>query len=161
MFDAPAPPRDLLIPPFLRPRQLPPTGLVRGLEDVYAGQCEGLKAQILQQLTPGRQRIRRGIGHALVRHTAWRRVTQEQNASGPVDQQEIFQHVPLFLAAITRFLFSRVLGAWDGSLGAIMTKRGTAGDVAVMNSIDNCERRTLGRYENCSHARPATGNSLG
>jgi hypothetical protein len=39
----------------------------------------------------------------------------------------VFQHVPLFLAAITRFLFSRVVGARDGSLGAVMTKRGATG----------------------------------
>jgi hypothetical protein len=32
--------------------------------------------------------------------------------------------VPFFLAAITRFLCSCVLGARDGSLGTVMTQRG-------------------------------------
>jgi hypothetical protein len=54
-------------------------------------------------------------------------LTQEQNAERRIDQREVFQHVPLFLAAITSLLFSRVLGARDGSLGAIMTKKGAAG----------------------------------
>jgi hypothetical protein len=61
-------------------------------------------------------------------------LTQEEDAQGLIDQQEIFQHVPLFLAALTPFLFSRVLGARDGSLGAIMTKRGTAGGVGARTS---------------------------
>ena len=34
--------------------------------------------------------------------------------------------MPLVRAAIASFLFNRVLGAWDGSLGTIMTNRGAA-----------------------------------
>jgi hypothetical protein len=34
--------------------------------------------------------------------------------------------VPLFLTAITRFLFKRVLGAREGSRGTVVTKRGAA-----------------------------------
>jgi hypothetical protein len=127
MFDTHAPPRELPIPRFLCPRQLVPTGLLRGLEDVHAVQREGLKAQILQQLTPRRQRIRRGVGDVLVMDTARMRLAQEKDAQGTIDQEQVLQHVPLFLAAITRFLFSRVVGARDGSLGAVMTKRGTPG----------------------------------
>ena len=43
-------------------------------------------------------------------------LTQEQNPPGGIEQQDVFDHVPLFLAAITRLLFSRVVGARDGSL---------------------------------------------
>jgi hypothetical protein len=42
--------------------------------------------------------------------------------------------MPLFLAAIVRFLFSRVVGAWHGSLGTVMTQRGATGSVAARSS---------------------------
>src|SRR5207247_1496512 len=47
-----------------------------------------------------------------------------------IDEEQVFQHMSLFLAAITRLLFSRVCGARNGSLGAVMTKRGAAVGVA-------------------------------
>src|SRR6266511_5258147 len=86
MFDAHAPPRELPTPRLLCPRQLVPTGLLRGLEDVHAVQREGLEAHILQQPTPRRQWIGRGVGAALVMDTARMRLTQEEDAQGPIDQ---------------------------------------------------------------------------
>ena len=127
MLDAYAPPSKLPIPHFLCPRQLVPTRLLRGLEDVHAVQRAGLKARILQQLTSRRQRIGCGIGEAFVMDTTRMRLAQEEDAQGAIDQEKVFQHVPLFLAAITCFLFRRVVGARDGSLGAVMTKRGATG----------------------------------
>jgi hypothetical protein len=127
MLDAYAPPSKLPIPRFLGPRQRGPTRLLRGLEDVHAVQREGLKARLLPPLTPRRQRIGCGIGDALVMDTTRMRLAQEEEAQGLIDQEQVFQHVPLFLAAITRFLFSRVVGARDGALGAVMTKRGATG----------------------------------
>ena len=47
-----------------------------------------------------------------------------------IDQQDIFDRVVLFLAAITRRLCSRVLGADDAPFGAVMGKRGDAGAAA-------------------------------
>jgi hypothetical protein len=133
-FDAHAPPRDVPIPGFLRSRQLVPTGLLRRLEDVHPVEREGLKPEVLQQLTPHGQGLGRGIGDALVVDTARMRLTQEEDTQSAIDQQEIVQHVPLCLAALTRFLFSRILRARAGSLGAIMTKRGGAGGGAVGTS---------------------------
>jgi len=134
MFDAHTSPRDLPIPCFLRPRQLMSAGLPRGLEDVHTVQRERLKAQILQQLTPRWQWVRRAVGDAFVMDTTWMRVTQEEDAQRRVDQQQVFQHVPLFLAAIVSFLFSRVVGARDGSLGAVMTTRGVTRDGVARTS---------------------------
>jgi hypothetical protein len=134
MFDAYTPPRELPIPCFLRPRQLMSAGLLHGLDDVYTVPRERLKAQILQQLTPRWQRIRRGVGDAFVMDTARMRVTQEEDAQRRVDQQQVFQHVPLFLAAIISFLFGRVVGTRDGSLGAVMTKRGATEEGAARTS---------------------------
>ena len=123
MLDAYAPPSQLPIPHFLCPRQLVPTRLLRGLEDVHAVQREGLKARILQQLTPRRQRIGCGIGDALVMDTTRMRLAQEEDAQGAIDQEKVFQHVPLFLAAITRFLLIAILGAGDRPFGAVVKKR--------------------------------------
>src|SRR5262245_49258282 len=87
-------------------------------------------------MTPRRQRVRRPIGQALIVDTAWRGLTEDHDAHRRIDQQKVFQHMPLFLAAITRFLFSRVCGARDGSLGAVMTKRGTTAGVAASSASD-------------------------
>jgi hypothetical protein len=143
MLDAHAPPRDPPIRGFLRPCQRVAAGLLRRLDDIHAVQCERLKTQILQQLTPRRQWIRRGIGDALIMHTARMRLTQKQNTQGSIDQQEVFERMPLFLAAITRFLFRRIVGARDGSLGAVVTKRGAAaGGAAGASSAGKCGSAT-------------------
>jgi hypothetical protein len=134
LFEAHTPPRDLPLPCVLRPPQLRPTGLLRWVANGHTVQRERLKAQILQQLTPRWPRIRRGVGDALVMDTAGMRVTQEEEASRRVDQQQVFQHVPLVLAALASFLCSRVVGARDGSLGAVMTTRGAMGDGAARTS---------------------------
>jgi len=134
MFDAHAPPSELPIPRFLAPCQLVPAGLPRGLEDVHTVQCKGLKAQILQQLTPRRQRLGCGIGEALVVDTARMRLAHEEEAQGPIDQEKVLQHVPRFLTALTRVLCSRSAGARDGSLGAVMTTRGVTGGGAARTS---------------------------
>jgi hypothetical protein len=134
MFDAHASPRDLTVSLFLLRRQLLPARLFRRLDNFHALQRERLTAHILQEVTPRRKRIRRRVRNALVMDTALMGRTQEQNAQRGVDQQDVFQHVSLFLAAITRFLFSRIVGARNGALGAVMTKRGAAVGVAAWPS---------------------------
>jgi hypothetical protein len=49
-------------------------------------------------------------------------VAQKENDEGSVDQQDIFYRVVFFLAALTRGLFKRVLGADDAPFRAIMGK---------------------------------------
>ena len=134
MFDAHPSPSDLPVVRFLFWRQLFPARLLRWLDDIYALQRERLKARVLQQLAPRRKRIRCRVGHALVVDAARMGLTQEQDAQRGIDQQEVFQPMPFFLAAIARFLCSRVLGARDGSLGAVMTKRGGAVGAAAGTS---------------------------
>src|SRR5215471_1312186 len=56
--------------------------------------------------------------------------TQKQDGEGGIDQQDIFDRVVLFLAAITVRLCNSVLGADDAPFGAIMGKRGDAGTAA-------------------------------
>src|SRR5262245_59744824 len=60
-------------------------------------------------------------------HTAAMGRTQKQDEEQSIDQQDIFHRVVFFLAAITRGLFNRVLGADDASFRPVMGKRGASG----------------------------------
>jgi hypothetical protein len=126
-LEADAPPSKLPIPRFLCPRPLVPTRLLRGLAEVHAAERERLKARILQPLTPWWQRRGGGSGDAFVMATTRMRLAHAEDAQGAIDQEQVFQPVPLFLAAITRFRLRRVVGARDGSLGAVMPNRGAPG----------------------------------
>src|SRR5712692_1081583 len=102
MFDAHPSPRDLAIARFLLQRQRLPAQLLRRLEDVHALQRERLKAQGWQQMTPRWQRIRRGVSQAFVVDASRMGRTQKEDAQRGVDQEEVLQHRPLFLAALAR-----------------------------------------------------------
>src|SRR5262245_43023944 len=54
-------------------------------------------------------------------------VAQKEDEEQRIDEQDISHGVVFFLAAITRGLFSRVLGADDPSFRTIMGKRGASG----------------------------------
>src|SRR5215471_5308146 len=56
--------------------------------------------------------------------TAAIRVTQKEDEEQGIHEQDIFDGVVFFLAALTRFLFSRVLGADDASFSPVVGKRG-------------------------------------
>lgn len=124
MVDAHQSPSDLPIPSLLRARQLLAAGLLRRLEDVHAVPRACLPAQVWPPLAPCRPWRRRGGDAPLVMDTLGRRLTAEQPAPGPRDQEEGLPQVPLVLAALARCLCSRVLGARDGSLGTVLTNRG-------------------------------------
>jgi hypothetical protein len=96
-------------------------------EDLHVGQRERQEAQILQQPAPSGQGIWGGLGNPLVMEAASRGVAEEEDDEQGIDEQDIFDRVVLFLAAITRRLFSRVLGADDAPFGPVMGKRGDAG----------------------------------
>ena len=94
------------------------------------GQRERQEAQILQQSTPGRERVGGGLRDAQIMHPAAMGRTQKQDGERGIDQEDIFDRVILFLATITVRLLNRVLGADDAPLGPVMGKRGEAGTVA-------------------------------
>jgi len=52
--------------------------------------------------------------------------TQKEDREWGIDEQDIVDRVVLFLAALTRGLLRRVLGADDASFGPVMGKRGEA-----------------------------------
>ena len=86
------------------------------------GQREREEAQILQQPTPGRQRVGGGLRDAQIMDTAAVGVTEKKDDEQGMDEQDIFDGVVFFLAAITRGLFRRVLGADDAPFGPVMGK---------------------------------------
>ena len=59
-------------------------------------------------------------------------VAEEKDDEQGIHEQDIFDGVVLLLAAITRGLCRRVLGADDASLRAVMGKRGDASAAAGM-----------------------------
>src|SRR5438552_18075456 len=61
-------------------------------------------------------------------------VTEKEDDQQGIDQQDIFYCMVFFLAAITLFLFTRVLGADDAPFGPVMGKRGEAGTAAGMGT---------------------------
>jgi len=54
------------------------------------------------------------------------RVAEQEDGEGGIDQEDVFDRVIFFLAALTVFLLSRVLGADDAPCRAVMGKRGEA-----------------------------------
>src|SRR5215475_11568257 len=61
-------------------------------------------------------------------------VAQKEDDEQGIDEQDIFDRVVFFLAAITLFLFSSVLGADDASFRPVMGKRGETGAAAGMGA---------------------------
>ena len=54
-------------------------------------------------------------------------VAEKEDQEQGIDEEHIFYRMVFFLAAITRGLCSRVLGADDASFRPVMGKRGEAG----------------------------------
>ena len=81
-----------------------------------------------------RQWVGGGLRDAQIMHTAAVGVAQKEDDEERIDEQDIFDGVVFFLAAITRLLFNRVLGLDDAPFRAVMGKRGEAGAVAGMGA---------------------------
>src|SRR5438105_12779047 len=107
-----------------------PRGFFVGMRISTWGERERQEAQILQQPTPGRERVGGGLRNAQIMHTATVGVTEKEDREEGIHEQDIFDRMILFLPAITVRLFNRVLGADDASFGPVMGKRGEAGTAA-------------------------------
>jgi hypothetical protein len=95
-----------LVGQLLRQRELLATWLLGRHEDVHLGQRERQEPQILQEPAPRRQGIRRGVRNRLIMRAAAIGVAQEEDEKQGIDEQDIFDRVVSFLAAVTLFLFS-------------------------------------------------------
>jgi hypothetical protein len=134
MLDPQPPLVERLVGPLLLQGQLLTAGLLRRHEDRHLGERERQEAQILQQPTPSRERVGSGFRNAQIMGTAAVGIAQKEDREQGIDEQDIFDGVVFFLAAITLFLFSRVLGADDASFRPVMGKRGEAGTAAGMGA---------------------------
>src|SRR5215831_19375854 len=108
--------------------------LLRRHEDLHLRERERQEAQILQQPTPSREWGGGGLRDAQIMDTAAVGVAQKEDDEESIDEQDIFDRVVLFLAAITLFLFSRILGADDAPFRPVMGTRGEAGAAAGMGA---------------------------
>src|SRR5262245_27315677 len=127
MLDPQPPLVERLIHPLLLPRQLLAAGFLGRHEDHHLRKRERQEPEILQEPAPGRQGIRRRVRNRLIVRAAAVGVAQEEDEEEGLDQQDIVDRVISFLAAITRRLCSRVLGADDPSCRPVMGNRGDAG----------------------------------
>src|SRR5215472_15107040 len=106
---------ERLVGQVLLQGQLRTAGLLRRHEDFHLGEREGQEAQILQEPAPRRQGIRRRVRNGLIMGTTAIGVTEKEDEEQSVDEEHIFYRMVFVLAAITRGLFSKVLGADDPS----------------------------------------------
>src|SRR5215510_1122797 len=143
MLDPEPPLVERLVGPLVLQGQLRTAGLPRRHEDFHLRERERQEAQILQQPTPRREGVGSGLGNAQIMHTAAIGIAQKEDDEERIHEQDIFDRVVLFLAAITRGLFNRVLGADDAPLGAVMGKRGAAG-VAVGTATTGADSSSSG-----------------
>src|SRR5215471_4607941 len=118
---------ERLVRTLLLQRQLLATGLLRRHKDHHLRKRERQETEILQEPAPRRQGIRRRVRNGLLMGTAARGVTEKEEEEQGIDEQDIFDGVVFFLAALTRLLFSRVVGADDASFRPVMGTRGESG----------------------------------
>ena len=122
MLDAEPPLVERLVGEVLLQGQLPTAGLLRWHEDFHVGQRERQETQILQQSTPSREGVRSHLHNAQIMGPAAMGIAQKEDDKEGIDQQDIFDGVVFFLATITCFLFSSVLGADDAPFRPVMGK---------------------------------------
>ena len=116
-----------LVREVLLHRELLTAGFLGRHEDLDLGQRTRQEAQILHQPTPRRQGIRGGLGNPEVMNTAAVGVAQKEDCEGGIDEQDVFDGVVSFLAALTCRLCRRVLGADNAPFRLVRGKRGDAG----------------------------------
>jgi hypothetical protein len=121
---------ERLVGPLLLQGQLRTAGLLRRHEDYHLREREGQETQVLQQPTPSREWVGSGLRDAQIMHTAAIGIAQKEDREEGIHEQDIFDGIVFLLAAITRFLFGRVLGADDAPFRPVMGKRGETGAAA-------------------------------
>src|SRR5262249_16453048 len=134
MLDPQPPLVELLVRPLLLQGQLRTAGPLRRHEDLHLRERERQEAQILQQPTPSREWVGGTFSDPQIMDPASVGVAQKEDDEERIDEQDIFDGVVFFLAAITLVLFTRGLGPDDAPFRAVMGKRGEAGAVAGMGA---------------------------
>src|SRR5262245_52044589 len=143
---------ERLVGALLLPGQRLTAGLLHRHADRHLGPWARQTAETLPQPTLGGSGRGRGLGHALSMGAAAVGVAQQEDAQQSVDQDPIFYRVVALLAAITRFLFNRGLGADEASCGPVMGTRGEAG-AAPAAAPDCVKTSCVGRLSPGSRSR--------
>src|SRR5262245_37857569 len=134
MLDPESPLVEHLVGQVLLQGELRTAGLLRRHEDLHLGERERQKAEILQQPTPSREWVGRGLGNAQIMHTAAIGIAQKEDCEEGIHEQDILDRVVFLLPTIALRLFRRVLGADNAPFGPVMGKRGEAGTAAGMGA---------------------------
>src|SRR5262249_61993625 len=90
MLDPQPPLVEHLIGQVLLQGELCTAGLLRRHKDLYLREREGQEAQILQQPTPGRERVGGGLRDAQIMDPTAVRVAQEEDDEERIDEEDIF-----------------------------------------------------------------------
>ena len=160
VFDDDAPLRNLTVVCLLFVRELAAFRLLDGTGMLNTGEVVAKKAQIIEQLAVGWERVGRGIGNRLVVGAAFVRVAEKQHQKG-LNEKDVLHCVALFLAAITTPLFIRVLGADDGTLGPVVDKKGVeASCVTCATRAWSSARVRAGRSPVSASACASTGSRV-
>jgi hypothetical protein len=101
MLDPQPPLVERLVGSLLLQGQLRTAWLLRRHEDLHLGEREGQEAQILQQPTPNREGVGGGLRDAQIMDTAAVGDAQKEDEEESIDEQDIFDRVISFLAAIS------------------------------------------------------------
>lgn len=97
-----------------------------GLLDAYTGNRKALKAQVLIQNTVCWEHIRFIIGQTLIVPAPLIGGAEKANLAVGGNQDEVFERVTFFLAAVVEGLFVRVTRSVDRPFGAVVEKRDPA-----------------------------------
>jgi hypothetical protein len=97
---------DTPIGGFLGTREDAASRLPGRHDDLHQTQRKRQEAQILEQLTPHRQRVQAGIHNTFIVGAAHIGLTQKENREYGIDQKHVLDRVTLFLAALSG-LFSQ------------------------------------------------------
>src|SRR5262245_5141409 len=81
---------ERLVGQVLLPRELMTTGFLGRHEDLHFRERERQEAQILQQPTPGRERVGSGFRNAQIMGTAAIGIAQKEDREEGIDEQDIF-----------------------------------------------------------------------
>jgi hypothetical protein len=130
-----------LVRPVLLQCALLAPGVLGGPEALHLRERARQDPQILHQPTAHRQGIQRRIRYGLLMGAAALGVTGAEDKKQGIDEQDIFDGVVLCLAALTRFLCSRVLGADDPSFRPVMGTRGASGGATGAGSSASAATR--------------------
>ncbi len=113
-----------LVGHVLRQHQLLAAWLLGWYADLHLGEREGEEAEILSQPAPSREGRQGSRSNTLLMDTAAVGRTQKEERGWGMDQQGICYGVVLCLAALTRLLCSRILGADNVPCRPVMGTRG-------------------------------------